>query len=84
MTLLNQKRNFKELLTLERQRGEFSVPLIGLLTNIKFTFITNILLQTLKIVNHLLTINPHAESVVSPLIERIGICLSRLKNENNV
>lgn len=42
-----------------------------------------LILQTLKIVNHLLTINPHAESVLSPLIERIGICLSRLKNENN-
>jgi hypothetical protein len=44
----------------------------------------NLILQTLKIINHLLTINPHAEGSVTPIIERIEICLARLDNENEV
>jgi len=44
----------------------------------------NLILQTLKIINHLLTINPHAESNVTPFIERIGAYLNRLNNENEV
>jgi len=42
------------------------------------------MLQTLKIINHLLTINPHAENAVTPFIERIGVYLARLNNENEV
>jgi len=44
----------------------------------------NLILQTLKIINHLLTINPHAESSVTPFIERIETYLDRLNNENEV
>jgi len=44
----------------------------------------NLILQTLKIINHLLTINPHAESNVTPFIERIQLFLARLNNENEV
>ena len=42
----------------------------------------SLILQTLKIIDRLLTINPHAESDVTPLIERIGTSLNRLKIEN--
>lgn len=44
----------------------------------------NLILQTLKIINHLLTINPHAEGSATPILERIEIYLARLDNENEV
>ncbi|CAF2790891.1 unnamed protein product [Rotaria sp. Silwood2] len=44
----------------------------------------DLILKTLKIINHLLTINPHAESTVARFTERIGTFLSRLDNENEV
>ncbi len=42
------------------------------------------ILQTLKIIDRLLTYNPHAESEVAPIIERIGTRINRLEIENDV
>jgi hypothetical protein len=41
----------------------------------------NLILQTLKIINHILTVNPHAESSVSIFTERIGAQLSRINDD---
>jgi hypothetical protein len=43
-----------------------------------------LILQTLKIIDRLLTYNPHAESEVAPIIERIGTRINRLEIENDV
>jgi len=43
-----------------------------------------LILQILKIIDRLLTINPHAESAVSRFTDRIGTYISRLDNENEV
>jgi len=48
------------------------------------TFRFQLIHQTLKILNQLLTFSPFSESEVSPFIERIGTCLNRTRDENDV
>lgn len=43
-----------------------------------------LILQTLKIIERLLAVNPQAEELVSPFLERIGPLQSRLPTDDEV